>query len=1058
MIEPTSNSSGGRISRFSLDRRVTVLVLFLTALVVGVASAIRIPMELIPRGFENPSLRVSIPWSDAPAREVLDKLSIPLEEELSTVRGIDTVFSVSVTGRSLAFMRFKHGTDMDVAYREVRDRVERARTQFPDDVDRIFIQKEDASGIPVCVLGCAVDPAVTDSYNLVQNEVIKPLSRIDGVASVQANGLLEKEILIELDREKTASAGLNIFELAQELGTDNFTMASGRVMEGSKKLLLRSVARFRNLEELENRRVGASVRLKDIATISYAQPEAKFRVRAMSKPAVAILVMKEGEANVREVSAAVAAQIEKLQENPRLSSSVELVTLFSQGEVIDEALTTLLSSGMVGGIIAIIVLFVFLRRFRLTLIIALGIPLSLLIGLIFMDFGGETLNLLTLLGLMLCVGLLVDNSVVVAENIHRLHREGMGRREACITGASEVALAITMSTLTTIVVFLPVSLVEGPGQFFMLRLSIPVCISVFGSLLVALVFIPICVYLTLPSGGANPRSRLMGPAREKISSGLRLFYDATFERLNQRYSRILSFFMARRFDLVLGLAIIFSITAAVAMQKVEFVESQKEEARGFFIGVEMPPSTSLEETESWFLKAEKVVEDQKEELGLEGWFVFHRKTSGEVQGWFTRPKSTEYSVAEVTKKIQDALPKKPGMKLTIGNDRDTSEEKASEFLLVLNGEDADALEEVSLDIERLLVQVDGVVGLKGASQQPPNELGLAIDRDRAQHFGVNPQAVAGVVGYALRGAQLPKYHQDGREIPVRVRFQEEDRESLSELDNFLVPTNSGAMLPLSALTQVEFVKTPSAIVRRNKKISRVITLELQEENATQTRKKLSGMIAGIDLPEGISFGRSSRNDRLDEDLAGMLFALTLSIVFIYLLMGFLFESFILPLSIIFTIPLSILGVYWIHFCTGYNLDFLGVVAVVLLVGVVVNNGIVLIDMVNRLRARGDDRLTAILTATRLRFRPIMMTAITTVGGMIPLAFAGSSRIGLSYTSFSLTLIGGMTTATLLTLLVVPVFYTFFDDLRGLSAAAVKKALQSTQGGEGENVAKTQSAG
>jgi HAE1 family hydrophobic/amphiphilic exporter-1 len=333
-----------------------------------------------------------------------------------------------------------------------------------------------------------------------------------------------------------------------------------------------------------------------------------------------------------------------------------------------------------------------------------------------------------------------------------------------------------------------------------------------------------------------------------------------------------------------------------------------------------------------------------------------------------------------------------------------------------------------------------VVGLKGGDEQMPNELALIVDRERSQQLDVNPQVVAGVVGYALRGTNLPKFQADGKEIPVRVRFKESDRESLTELADFQVPANNGELLPLSSLVDSKFIPTPAGMIRRNKEMGRTIVLELEKGEEEQTRRRLAQLTAGIDLPEGVSFGDDVQRQNFNEDLAAMQVAGLLSVIFIYLLMGFLFESFILPLSIVVTIPLSAIGVWWIHFITGFDIDFLGVVAIVLLVGVVVNNGIVLIDYVNRLRNQGNSRTAAMLNATERRFRPIMMTAITTIGGMIPLAFAGANSIGLSYTSFSLTLIGGMTTATLLTLLVVPVFYTLFDDAREAFGAALRRTL------------------
>jgi HAE1 family hydrophobic/amphiphilic exporter-1 len=486
-----------RLPRFSLDRRITVLVLLATTVVVGIVAASSIPLELIPRGYSDPFLSIFVPWRDAPPREVLEKITNPLEDELSTVKGVDRITSVSFVGVSRLFMRFKQGSDMDIAYREVRDRIERARREFPDDVDKVYTFKDDASGIPVFVLGAAIDSSLTDYYNLIQKQIVLPIERVDGVASVEVNGLEEKEILIELDRDRTSASGLNIYELAQELSGDNFSMASGFVRDSDKKLLLRSVARYSSIEEIQNLLVAPNVRLSDIATIRYEEPDKRYRVRAMSKPAYAIIVFKEGEANTREVAERVREVLDSYKDNPRLSG-VEVISLFDQGQVIDESLSTLLKSGAIGGILAAFVLFFFLRRFRVMMVVNLAVPLSLVIAMTVMFFAGETLNLLSLLALMVCVGLLVDNSVVVAENIDRLHKAGRTRRKAAISGAGEIALAITMSTLTTVIVFLPVSLVEGPAQFFLLRMAIPICLALLASLLVAVVLIPLGVYLTLP--------------------------------------------------------------------------------------------------------------------------------------------------------------------------------------------------------------------------------------------------------------------------------------------------------------------------------------------------------------------------------------------------------------------------------------------------------------------------------------------------------------------------------------------------------------------------------
>ncbi|HMB53060.1 MAG TPA: efflux RND transporter permease subunit [Thermoanaerobaculia bacterium] len=1041
----------GMLPRFSLNRRITVLVLLATTLVVGTVAAVSIPLELFPRGFTGPFLAISVPWSDAPAPEVLEKVVLPLEEEVSGVRGLDSMSSFSTTGFGRIALRFKHGTDMDVAYREVRDRVERARALMPEDADRIFIRKEDASGIPVAMVGVLIDPGVADAYDLIQTEVIPRLERIDGVASVQANGLVDKEILIEVDREKTEAAGLNIYRLAQDLGSDNFSLASGQVYSGGKKMLLRSVARYENLEQLNDRLVAPSVRLRDIARVTYEQPDREFRIRVNSKPAIAIALMKEGDANTLEVCRRVDAVVEELQENPRVAA-LELAMIFNQGDVILESLNTLLDSGKVGALFAVAVLFFFLRRLRLTLIITLSIPLSIVIALTVMYFAGETLNILSLLGLMICVGLLVDNSVVVAENVFRMHKEGMPPRQAAIRGAGEIALAIVMATLTTIVVFLPVSLVDGQAQFFLLRLSIPISVSLLASLFVALIFVPLSVYLTLPSAGNGRRStplrRAFDAAHRKLNAVLRVAYDRTLGAVNHFYGRLLGVVLRRRLDLALVILVVCALSMGlVGSEQVRFVENDENERPGFEIDVELPDSTTFEEAEQYFLDVEKVLEANQDDWDLDGYFFFHRTRFGELQGWFNNPRSNELTPRQVIEKVQAALPEKPGVTFETGMENQTqADTKESVHAFTLYGEDPDELERVAEELEDLFVRVPGVLGLKGSGQDPaPSEMALVVDRERAQRQEINPSVIAGVVSYALRGQQLPKFYRDGREIDVRVRFEEEDRETLGQLESFGVPVGDPnaeqGQVSLASITDTRFIDSATVIRRIDQRMARTITLELAEGQEEETRGVLMQRAAGIDLPEGIAFGAPrQRGGGDDGGLAAMGMAALLSVVFIYLLMGFLFESAILPLSILATIPMAGIGVVWIHLFAGRDIDFLGVVGLVLLIGVVVNNGIVLIDYVNRLRSEGMARTKAILLAADRRFRPIMMTAMTTICGMVPLTLGGTSQIGLSYKSFGLTLIGGLTSATLLTLLVVPVFYTVFDDFRERVGSVSRRVL------------------
>ena len=842
---------GKFLPRLSLGRPIGVIVVVGAVLVMGLVAALSLPIELIPSGYSSPFLRVTVPWRDAPPQELLDKITIPLEEELATVRGLENQFSFCAVGFTQVFLSFAHGTDMDVAYREVRDRIERARARMPDDVEQVLIRKDDDAMMPVAMVGLIVEEETADVYNLVQNEVILKLERVPGVASVDAQGLLEREVLIELDRQRVEAAGLNIFEIAQDLASDYFTLASGNVRAGDRKLLLRSVARYPAPQNVRDMWITDTVRLGDIASIRYDVPDDEFRVRVNGLPAYAIQVQKEGEANALEVAGEVERLVKELAQNPRLAA-LEVDIIMSSGEIIRDSMGVLLSSGRIGAIFAMIVLFFFLRRLRMSLIIAFSIPLSMVAAVVAMYFFGETFNVISLLGLMISVGLLVDNSVVVAENIHRLHQSGVGRRQAALQGAGEIALAITTATLTTVIVFLPVSLVDGQGQFMLLRLVIPITVSLLASLVVALVVVPLMVYVTLPSQRAAEKGALR-QVRDASNVVLRRAYEATFGLLNRAYRGMLGYGLRRRLDVVLALVAALALTQFAARGRLEVVPMSEDDQAFFNIEVRLPRNMSFDETIEYFARAEEKIDGLRDELGLEYLVFFHERTWGQIQGIMATDVDTGLKPREVTQRVLDLMPEMPGVRFHTGfaSEQETTD-KALETL-TLFGEDADVLEEVASGIEDRLVRVPGVLAVKKSADEAPNELALVLDRDRAMRQQVNPRTLAVMVGYALRGQALPRIYYGGQDIPVRIRFEEQDRQSLAELRDFSVPTETGETLAIGTLVDVRQQPAATRISRRDKQTARRITLELEEGRESEARRAVRAVAAQTELPEGVAW-------------------------------------------------------------------------------------------------------------------------------------------------------------------------------------------------------------
>jgi len=1016
------------ITRLSLSRKVTVLALFLTILAVGMIAVSRLPLEKYPRGWEGHHIRIRTGWSSGVPQEAMEKIGLPMEEELSTVRGIQSMSSRSSRSAAEVRLQFKRGTDMDVAYREVRDRMERASLRFPEGVDDYRIYKYGGVSSTVCRMSVRYNDDA-DLYANIEKHIMRPLQRIDGVADVNVR-IHRKEIQIEVDKDRAEAYGLSISRLSRRLRGDNFTLSSGTVIDGGKKYLLKSSSTFHSMQELADIPLSDSVYLRDVATIKYDEDDIYQHTERWNRMQSArVEVVKESEANTVEVGRKVAAAIREIQKNPELAD-YEIYPYQNNGDIIKAQLNSLTYNGLYGALMAGVVLYFFLRQFRLTMIIALAIPLCLFISMTVMFFAGDTLNMTSILGLVICVGLLVDNSVVVAENIHRHCQSGMPRKEACMRGVGEIALAVTTATLTTVIVFLPTVLVGGEMRFMLYQLALPVVSALLASLGMAIIFIPLSVYLTVNSmhPGANARRKRI---RDHTRNALATTYNWTFERFNNGYNKALNYYLGRRLDLAFILIVLLSATYFYGFEKTVVSGYRDNDREEFHMRMRFPDHFTVEEKNAYFQQLENIVETNKVQLGISSYRVeFSNSSHGEFEANFAREKDEDALPAkEVPDKLYSLLPEIPGVRVYYSG-MDSGGEKRnderSRYHIKLVGDNIQQLEEVGEMLRPVFENLPGVLSLEDKdSDEAPNEMALIIDRDRASSIGISPDSIVDVVSSALRGRSLSRFNSDGRQIPVRMRFSEEDRAELDDINNYRVRSDDGRYASIGSLTRPAMLKSESSINRSNKKVSYYISMKLKSGEERQARKAIYEAQKNVDLPEGVSFSEIKMTFD-DGEFSRSLMAMALSIVFIYMLIAFLFESLLMPLSIVLTIPLAAIGSIWVHHLTGTEIDDMGIVGGILLIGVVVNNGIVLIDYVNRLRLGGMERTKAVLLATRHRFRPIVMTALTTIFGMIPLTFS-DAEMGRSFDSFGYMIIGGMTSATLFTLLAVPVFYTLVDD-------------------------------
>tara|TARA_B100001250_G_scaffold206139_1_gene176958 strand:+ start:6856 stop:10002 length:3147 start_codon:yes stop_codon:yes gene_type:complete len=1016
-----------KITRLSLSRKVTVLVLFLTILAIGLISTNRLPLEMEPKGSEGHGIYVRTAWRSGVPMESMEKIGIPMEEELSTVRGLDSMSTRCSTSSASVDLRFKQGTDMAVAYREVRDRMERARLRFPEGTEKPRIYKRDSDPESIVRMTIGSQKHVPD-YDLINKNVISPLLRIDGVADVEFH-IEKKEIMIEIDKERAESLGLDMDTLARHLRGDNFTLSSGTVIDGGKKYVLKSSSSFKTFEEINTLPINDNVSLKDIAEIKYEPEMDKRFFRFNGLESYGIQVNKESEANTVEVSRRVSNQIELIKTNPALSA-YPIRVYRNQGNEIHKRLSHLIDNGIYGAFLAAAVLFFFLRRLRMTLIIAMAIPLCLLCSLISMYFADQSLNAFNMVGLMICIGLLVDNSVVIAENIQRQFNNGMSRHDACMKGVNEVGLAIITATLTTMIVFVPMLFIGGGMRFVLSGMALPVMSAVLSSLIVALLFIPLCVYLTLPSSRTNRSNFLINQFRSATAQ-LEKIYALSFEKFNFWYNRALGYFLGRRLDLAVILIVLFAASYNIGYKNIEFSDEMHGQRNEFEIDIDFPDNYSIAERSAYIKQVEEYVEQRKIELGIKSYETHFSPWYAEFEGHFSDDRVSKFSTEEVAEEVYKNFPQVPGVR-THYSGMDGGEERndyKSRQYVRLVGDDPTLLQTVAEDLRPQFEKLPGVIAIENRDDdEGPNEMALIINRDLANSVGVNPSTVAGAVSTAVRGSDLPRFKSKGRQIPVRLRLSEEDRSELDDINNMLVPTEDGRFSSIGTISRPAMLKSEDYIRRTNRKLSYTFGIKLKEGQEKTAKDNINNTIQNIDLPEGVSFGEI-RKSFDDNDKENGELVVYLAILFIYMLIAFLFESMLMPISILLTIPLAAMGSIWIHYFTQTNMDRMGLVGAILLVGIVVNNGIVLVNYANQLRQSGMERAAAMMEASRVRFRPVFMTAMTTICGMIPLTFSSSNEMfrGVNYQSFGFTLIGGMACATLFTLLAVPVFYTLIDD-------------------------------
>lgn len=1008
---------------FSVNRPVTVVMCFIALLVLGTIAWSRIPLEMMPGQFVLNKLWVWVPYADSTPRENDNALVQPVVEQLSTAPGISKIESRARSGNAQFTLEFHRSMDMDEAYNAVADRMERAMPDLPDDVDNYWIWKWDPSDEPILWSGISLPEDLDDPHRLVTDVVQKRLERIDGVGKVDVWGVDPKRVFVEFHLDRIQTHGVSLYDVIGRLGSDNFQKASGRIVDRGKVRYVRSLARYETLDTLRQTPIKEGVVLDDIATITHRVDLSASIAHIDGKDGAALAVNKESDANTVATAQAVQAELEAMGQDPA-AQGAGFVTFFSQGELIQDSVDDLVETAMYGGLFAVVVLFAFLREWKMTLLIAGCIPFTLLLTVTVLFFTGGTLNLLSLMGLMLAVGMVVDNSIVVVESIYARRQDGEAAKPAAIEGTAEVALAITLSTLTTVVVFLPVILMSDDADFsfFMGELGMPVVYALLASLVVALLFTPLTTSLL------RARRRKDGSEAPAIKPPPKWIVW-----LERKYVRGLRRVLTRRTDTLVAVLGFTMLTVIVPMEGVSCEDSDGNIGQ-FTIRYEVPGNFTYYERLEVLDRYEAFVEEHREDWGVRTHRsqLWSSSNNGRTHVYLLQDREgLEMSREAVIEQAKEELPQIAGVDAQIGWEGGGGP-PPHQVRIVLRGEEMETLESLAAQVKPGLRTIPGVIGVgSDLEDEAGEEIRLNVDRDALAKYGMSAQRIGRTVSFAMRGTPLPDFHDGEDEVDVYARFRLQDRADMDRLLDFPLWSDATmSVVPLRATVEPEVAKGIGTIRREDRRTGYPLTIDLHQDlSKEEATARIGALLAGIDLPRGYSFDYGFElRDRAEDDTARNL-AFMMSIIFVFLIMGVLFESFLLPLSIITSIPMAMIGVYWTLFLTGTSMDNLAGVGLVILVGVVVNNGIVLVDLVTRLREQGLERTEALIQAGARRLRPILMTALTTVCGLLPMATGSSSFVGMPYAPMGRVVAGGLVAGTVLTLFFVPFLYSVLDDMR-----------------------------
>ena len=1015
-------------TKISIKRPVAIIMVMLIIVILGIVSVSKMEMALTP-DVDMPIAMVMTTYEDAGPEEVESLVTEKIESAVANVEDVESITSTSSEGSSMVMVEFSYGTNLDTAVTNLRDKISMVEVMLPDDCDSPTIMKMDMNSMPVVTAVVASDSM--DEYELktfVEDNIEPRLERQSGVASVDVMGGAEKEIKIEIDPEILEGLGLSMTSIGQILSLENSNQAGGSVDYGDKSLTISTKLQMESIDDIKNTPIqiseGTVLKLEDIATITECEKETESISRYNGERCISVSVTKSSDGNTVSVVNDVKNEIEAIS---RDYPDITMEIVSESASSIENSINNVLSNILSGAILSIIVLFVFLKNIGLTGVIAVSMPISIIGTFVLLYFSGTTLNMISLGGLSVGVGMLVDNSVVVLENIYRYRTTlGYGKIKGTYRAGKEVRASIVASTLTTIVVFVPFVFVSGMMIEMMKDLAYAIIFALTMSLVTSMTVVPM-----FAGNYVNNIHRNHAPKQLNFINKLLDLFDKFIKKLDTIYGIFLKWAVWHKKRTLIAVMIIFvaslSLLPSIGM---ELMPSSDEGE--FSVTVKAPKGSKLEVVDNLSLQVEEMLEEIPElvsmSVSLSGSSGSIGSSSEESTISCTLVDKTERdrSTDEIAEDVRNMVKNVAGAEISVSASSSMSSMLSSGVEVEITGDDMDKLREISEQIEYQMSQIEGTRQITSSLDDQDTQVALNVDKEKIRQYGLTGSDVANQVKNTVSGYTATTLKANGDEMDIIVVLPEERTSNLVNIEDMSITTGDGSIIPLSAIAEISMEDVPSSINREDQSRYVTVSCEVYGRDSGSVGSDVQNMLSQISMPQGYTAKLGGSSETMNDTFSAIGLVIVLAIVLVYMVMAAQFESLLNPFIIMFTIPLAFTGAIFLLFITGEPISMMALIGCLILVGIVVNNGIVLIDYINILRERDGYELTeAVLAACPTRLRPILMTALTTILGQFPMIFSNGSNSEM-LKGMGLVIAGGLATSTFLTLVVVPLLYMFFD--------------------------------